>query len=157
MAKTDKSQQITTLLEATGLTPQQENACILLASGESHTSVADKLGINRSTLYDWLKDTAFQCFFNRQCKDYQAEITNGIMSLHRVALDTIKQVLEEGNENTRLKAAFWVLDKVSSMQVGEVDLREAVKKECTTDWDFSIAKFDGEKFSKRMAGYGLKS
>ena len=129
-----------------------------MASGESMTAVADKVGINRSTLYEWQKDMAFQCFYNRQCKDYQAEITNGVMSLHKTALDTVKSLLLEGNDNTRLKAAFWVLDKVAAMNVGQTDLREAVKAECTVRWtnDIKLESFDSNKFNEIMDGYGLR-
>ena len=36
-----------------GLTPIQEQAAILLASGENVTSVSEKLNLNRSTIYQW--------------------------------------------------------------------------------------------------------
>lgn len=158
MAKSNKNEQKPTLLEASGLTPQQERACILLASGENYTTVAEKLGINRGTLYEWQKDTAFKCFYNRQCKDFQDEITNGVMSLHKTALDTVRILLLEGNDNTRLKAAFWVLDKVASMQVGQADLIEAVKDECTLNWgdEIKIETFDREKYDELMARYGYE-
>lgn len=158
MAKTNKTEHKPTLLEVTGLTPQQEQACVLLASGENYTTVAEKLGINRGTLYEWQKDIAFKCFYNRQCKDYQAEITNGVMSLHRTALDTVRGLLLEGNDSTRLKAAFWVLDKVTSMQVGHADLTEAVKAECTSSWtdELKIESFDRKKYDELMARYGYE-
>ncbi|RRD70993.1 helix-turn-helix domain-containing protein [Tannerella forsythia] len=46
----------------TGLTPIQEQAAILLASGNSVTAVAEKIRVNRSTLYKWQMQITFQCF-----------------------------------------------------------------------------------------------
>ena len=46
----NKNAQNATISPTTGLTPQQEQACILLASGENVTNVADKLSLNRGTL-----------------------------------------------------------------------------------------------------------
>ena len=47
----DKKQQKPTLSPLTGLTPQQEQAAMMLASGENLTAVARQLNLNRSTLY----------------------------------------------------------------------------------------------------------
>lgn len=51
-----------TTLES-GLTPIQEQAAIMLASGENITSVSEKLNLNRSTIYQWQQKITFQCFF----------------------------------------------------------------------------------------------
>lgn len=52
-----------TTLES-GLTPIQEQAAIMLASGENITSVSEKLNLNRSTIYQWQQKITFQCFFS---------------------------------------------------------------------------------------------
>ena len=63
----DKTQQnLTNLTLVTGLTPVQEQAAMLLASGESVTEVASKVNVNRATIYLWQQKINFQCFLNQQ-------------------------------------------------------------------------------------------
>ena len=90
----------------TGLTPIQEQAAILLASGDSFTAVAEKVSVNRSTLYKWQMQITFQCFFNQQCNDYKNNLKNGLFGLANEALSAIRDCLHSDNEATRLKAAM---------------------------------------------------
>lgn len=109
MAKSRK-QQKPTISPTTGLTPQQEQAAIMLASGENLTGVARQLNLNRSTLYEWQENTAFQCFYNQQCQEHQQAVKNALFGLHSTAIDTLTDLLNNGNENTRLKASMWLLE-----------------------------------------------
>lgn len=127
----NKSEQNTTISPATGLTPQQEQACILLASGESYTAVAQRLNINRGTLYKWQDLLPFQCFYNKQCSDYKAEVRNALLGLHAEAVDTVRELMHNGGEATRLKAAIWLLEKVEAVEVGATDVREVLKAQHT--------------------------
>lgn len=157
MTKQNKKEQNVTKSTITGLTPQQEQACILLASGENITNVAEKLSLNRGTLYRWQQDKAFECFYNKQCQDYKDEVKNGLLGLHQQAITTIKQIIKTGGEVSRLKAAMWVLDKVEAIEVGETSIKRALKDQCTTtveDWaDFS--KLDEDKYKSTLKAYGL--
>jgi hypothetical protein len=152
----NKKQQKPTLSPVTGLTPQQEQACILLASGENFTTVARQLKINRSTLYEWQDNTAFKCFYNQQCQDHKQEVKNALLGLHLSAIETLTDLLNNGNENTRLKAAIWLLERVASIEVGNPDIRAVLKEQNTRsniDWDDNV--FDEGAYKRDLKRYGL--
>ena len=157
MDKKNRIEQKATISPTTGLTPQQEQACILLASGESVTDVADKLSLNRGTLYKGQQNKAFECYYNKQCQEYKNEVKNGLLGLHQQAVATIKQLITIGSEVTRLKAATWVLDKVEAIEVGETNIRRVLKEQCTTTnngWgDFT--NFDENEYNKQLKVLGL--
>ncbi len=157
MDKKNRIEQKATISPTTGLTPQQEQACILLASGESVTDVAVKLNLNRGTLYKWQQNKAFECYYNKQCQEYKNEVKNGLLGLHQQAVATIKQLITIGSEATRLKAATWVLDKVEAIEVGETSIRRVLKEQCTTTnngWgDFT--NFDEKEYNKQLKVLGL--
>lgn len=125
MAQNKNQQKPTTPTRSTvtGLTPQQEQACIMLASGETLSAVARQLNLNRSTLYEWQGNTAFQCYYNKQCQEHRQEVKNALLGLHRGAIDTLTALLNNGSENTRLKAAIWLLERVASVEVGATDIK----------------------------------
>lgn len=157
MDKGNKIEQKATISPITGLTPQQEQACILLASGENVTDVADKLSLNRGTLYKWQQNKAFECYYNKQCQEYKNEVKNGLLGLHQQAVATIEQLITTGSEATRLKAATWVLEKVEAIEVGETSIRRALKEQCTTtndDWG-DLTTFDEEGYKRQLKALGL--
>lgn len=153
----NRNEQNATISPTTGLTPQQEQACILLASGENVTNVADKLSLNRGTLYKWQQNKAFECFYNKQCQEYKNEVKNGLLGLHQQAIATMEQLMTTGNEATRLKAAMWVLEKVEAIEVGDTNIRQVLKDRCTTtndDWaDFT--RVDEKEYKRQLKAYGL--
>lgn len=156
MEKDNKIEQNATISQETGLTPQQEQACVMLASGEGYTAVASKLGINRGTLYRWQDNLAFRCFLNRQCRDYRDEVKNGLIGLHSEAVATVRELLKAGNEATRLKAAVWVIEKVMAVEVGKTDIREALREKATsTDFFREYEKFNEADYRKYLKEYGL--
>ncbi|NMB37448.1 MAG: hypothetical protein GX993_05345 [Bacteroidales bacterium] len=149
MAKTKsqqelRSQEVLNTVQ-TGLTPIQEQAAILLASGETITAVAATIGVNRSTLYEWQDIVTFQCFLNQQRADYQEQLKNGIFGLTSEALATLKGCLQSENEPTRLKAATWLLERIASQKTGITDVREALRRKHTK---FSDNWEDYNKFDK---------
>ncbi len=153
----DKKQQKPTLSPLTGLTPQQEQAAMMLASGENISAVARQLNLNRSTLYEWQANTAFQCFYNQQCQDHQQAVKNALFGLHRQAIDTLTNLLTNGNENTRLKASMWLLERVAAVEVGDTRLKEVLKKKCThtpTDWDLDV--LNEREYKAELKRYGLQ-
>lgn len=157
MDKGNKFEQKATISPITGLTPQQEQACILLASGENVTDVADKLSLNRGTLYKWQQNKAFECYYNKQCQEYKDEVKNGLLGLHKQAVAAIQRLITTGREATRLKAATWVLEKVEAIEVGETSIRRALKGQCITtndDWG-DLATFDEKEYKRQLKAFGL--
>lgn len=155
MAKSRK-QQKPTISPTTGLTPQQEQAAIMLASGENLTGVARQLNLNRSTLYEWQENTAFQCFYNQQCQEHQQAVKNALFGLHSTAIDTLTDLLNNGNENTRLKASMWLLERVANTEVGETNIRAVLREKCThDDLDINWAKLNEGEYKAELRRYGL--
>lgn len=152
----DKKQQKPTISPLTGLTPQQEQAAMMLASGSGITAVARQLNLNRSTLYEWQENTAFQCYYNQQCQDHQQAVKNALFGLHQRAVDTLTNLLANGSENTRLKAAMWLLERVASAEIGDTNIRTVLKRQCTHD-DMSLdwAKLSVAEYKAELARYGL--
>lgn len=143
--------------EETGLTPLQERAAIMLASGSSVVSVAEELNISKGTLYQWRRLVTFTCYQNEQKKDYLDTIRGGVMSLADEAIAAIRDSLHSDNEATRLKAAMWVADKAKEYQVGETDAKIAIRKECTAEmfggWE---EQFDEATYRQKLKELGLK-
>lgn len=159
----DKRQQKTAVLteinHQTGLTPTQEQAAMLLASGESLTAVAEKVNVNRSTIYKWQTLITFQCFFNRQCADYRANLRNGLFGLADEALAAIRNSLHSDNESIRLKAAMWLTEKIELADTGSTDVKEVLKakntKNSLADWG-DLTTFDEDSFNADLKRLGLQ-
>ena len=145
--------KLTPVEQVTGLTPQQEQAALLLASGESVTDVAAKINVNRATIYLWLQKVGFKCFYNQQCKIIQDNIRNGLFGLYEDALQAVRDTLKSDNEAARLKAAMYVMGKIELLDTSQQDPVEEIKKLCTSnaipDWE-DYTTFDSKKFDALM-------
>ncbi len=149
-------QKSTNLTLVTGLTPQQEQAAVLLASGESVTEVASKVNVNRATIYLWQQKINFQCFYNQQCQIIQDNIKNGLFGLYEDALQAVRETLKSDNEAARLKAAMYVIGKIEIMDTSQQNPVEEIKKICTADaFDEEYITFDNKKFDALMHENGL--
>lgn len=132
----NKSEQNETISPATGLTPQQEQACILLASGESYTTVAQRLKINRGTLYKWLDyNLPFKCYYNSQRIKYRERILERVFGLFDSAISVLSKSLNSDNEAIRLKAAMWLIGRMDNhnreLQDQENDIRAVLMRRYT--------------------------
>lgn len=155
----NKKQQKTGVNPQTGLTPTQEQGAVLMASGETVTAVADKLNVNRGTIYKWFANVAFQCFYNRQCQDVKDEVKNGVLGLCGDAVSTLRTLIRDGNESTRLKACIWILERASQTTTGETDIREALKAQATHQTDITqlwdAPKLDKKEYFSLLDDYGV--
>lgn len=144
---------------ATGLTPIQEQAAVLLASGNSITDVASQINVNRATIYLWQQKITFQCFYNQQCKVIQDNIKNGLCGLHNEALAALKNCLQSDNDAIRLKAAMYVIGKVEMIDTSKQDPKEEIKKACTSYIEWNVAQplenFDQQQYDELLKENGL--
>lgn len=153
----DKIQQNPTIFTDTGLTSVQEQTAILLASGESITSVAEKMNLNRSTIYQWQSMLTFQCFFNQQKKEIREGLRSGIFMLADMAVNVLKESLQSENEQVRLKASLAIIDRIESASIGRYDAREVLKEESTfEDFSFNEAYLHKDVYDKLLKENGLK-
>lgn len=149
---TQPSRQDEAISPDTGLTAQQEKGAILLASGIRISDVAKAIGTSRGTLYRWQNQLAFQCFYNLMKKEAKNYVEGCVLELQERALEGIKTSLDSDNEGIRLKASMWVVEKINQMQVGETDIRSALRKESGSDnyW------FNEGRYQKALEDAGLE-
>ncbi len=95
------------------LSPAQTQVIAALASGETVTGAARAAGVHRSTVHNWLADPAFSTEFDRIREDAAARIAEEIAALERLALTTLRSILEDpkASPSVRLRAALAVLNR----------------------------------------------
>lgn len=142
----------------TGLTETQENACKLLAQGESVENTAKQLNIDVNTLTIWRRNKAFECYYNLQREQRRNATIANVYALADEAIKTLKESLSfSAGEATRLKAATYIIDKLQTLEIGETDVREAVRKEANIieSWGENIT-FDERKYKETLREMGVE-
>lgn len=144
----------------TGLTPQQEKAVALLASGQTITETAKQLNIERSTLYQWGTKANFQAYFNTLVKEIQDNTENCLFGLLDEALKTLRDSLSSKNESVKLKAALSIIDRIKDVKVDETDPVQMLRKQCTHtvdlfEMEFTKDAFDTARFERLMLDNNL--
>ena len=129
--KSTEINKIDAVNKATGLTPLQEQAIVLLLSGNNVSSVANQLSIDRGTIYQWQEKENFQAFYNSLQKKIKFETESGLMGMFNDAIQSVKNCLNSDNEQVRLKAAIWLIEEIKSKQIGQTDPRLMIKGKCT--------------------------
>lgn len=144
-----------TVSEATGLTPTQEEACTLLASGSSVTDVATKLDVSRTAIYQWQRQTTFKVFFNKQRSIIQSTTLQGLFGMATEAIGVIRDSLHSDDGKLRLRAATYIVDKLQSVEIGQTDIIKAVEGEATRNI-FGDMEVDPDEYKKLCKEYGVK-
>lgn len=144
-----------TVSEATGLTPTQEEACTLLASGSSVTDVATKLDVSRTAIYQWQRQTTFKVYFNKQRSVIQSTTLQGLFGMATEAIGAIRDSLHSEDEKVRLKAATYIVDKLQGVEVGQTDIIKAIEGEATKNiW--GNVEVDPDEYKHLCKEYGVK-
>ena len=86
-----------------GLTPRQANVLDLLVTGVPATKAAQMGGIARSTLYEWMKQDAFQAMLNRGRRERFTAVQTQVEALTPLAVNAVAQSLASGNERLGLQ------------------------------------------------------
>jgi transposase-like protein len=88
------------------LSSQQEAVVDLLGSGMNISEAAEKVGVTRQTVSEWVnRNPAFQAGLNRRRQELWAEASDKLRSLLSAALALLEQAVKEGN----IRAAIAVL------------------------------------------------
>ena len=144
-----------TVSEATGLTPTQEEACTLLASGSSVTDVATKLDVSRTAIYQWQRQTTFKVYFNKQRSVIQSATLQGLFGMATEAITAIRDSLHSEDEKVRLKAATYIVDKLQGIEIGQTDIIKAIEGEATKNiW--GNVEADPDEYKHLCSEYGVK-
>jgi hypothetical protein len=86
------------------LSPPQRMAIQLLTSGQSLVAAATAAGVNRTTLYRWLKgDPAFVAAYNAWQKDVRDTARGKVLALSDLAITTIAKAMTRGDTRSALK------------------------------------------------------
>ena len=102
------------LITEHGITVQQELVAAELARGVSVTDVAARQGISRSTVYAWLgKDAAFVRYYKSLLAEVRQELRGAISAMATEATDTLKVLMQSGKEESQLKAAIYIIDRLT--------------------------------------------
>lgn len=96
----------------TELTPLQERAVYILASGKSITDTAKEINTDRGTIYNWFLLSEFNAFYNRVRVEFKTQCENELLSLYDQAIQTIKDTLKSDNETLKFKTAVFILQNV---------------------------------------------
>lgn len=144
-----------------GLTPQQEQAASLLASGIAIQDVADQLDIHRSTLWHWRQRETFQAHLNTLRKEANQDALGRLLSLQADAFETVIRLMENGNDATALKAARYVLERAGKIQIGATDPRAIIRASFTTNevsemMDLMDRSFDRHGYEERCEELGIE-
>ena len=110
------------------LTVAQLKALGPLASGEAISHVAEAAGVDRSTVYRWLKnDAEFVAEFNRRREESVGAIQSELRTLAREAVAVLREILLDKNapSSVRLRAALALLRSVGGIQAPDIGETEA--------------------------------
>jgi hypothetical protein len=114
------------------LTPPQRTAIILLTSGHTLVASATAAGVNRTTLYRWLKgDSAFLAAFNAWQKDVIDTARGRILALSDLAVNTVAKAMTKGDASTAMKVlgAIGALDRVAPGSTDPDEIKRVQKLE----------------------------
>lgn len=84
------------------LNPKQEQAIQLLASGTSVTQVANKVEVDRVTVYRWMNDRDFKRELNKIIETYTS-------ALFFQAISELESILQTGRDVDKLKCIEIIL------------------------------------------------
>ena len=111
------------------LEPQQQQALVLLASGQGVDEISDTLKIHRTTLWRWRKQPEFVARWNQMVQQGKEKQIQLLLELQQQALHVLKDCLSSENELLRFKAAIAIVDKVGAMPDGSVYPDEILHKQ----------------------------
>ncbi len=117
-----------------GITPEQQQAILLLVEGRKINAVAKTLNISRNTISGWLKQEAFITEFDRVLNEFAVSSMLNLSAASEDAAQLLRQIVNDKNAKyeVRLKAAmgiFNVLENANIVRVNyELDrLKELLK------------------------------
>ena len=148
------------------LPPKHEQFVTMLIAGKRYQDIATELGVNKATLSTWRNLETVQARFNELTAEIKADLESGLMELYGEATATLKECMKEGSDQTRVKIALWLIERVEKMEPGTTDPAEIVRSKYTTttgpfDADLELfagtSELDRAGYTRRMKELGLKA
>lgn len=99
------------------LNEKQENTINMLVLGKSVEEVAKELNLNINTIYRWKKSQKFKQALKDKQDTIFDEITSKLGVISIDALNVLYDLMNNAtNENNKLKASMFILDKILQYQ-----------------------------------------
>lgn len=99
------------------LNEKQENTINMLVLGKSVEEVAKELNLNINTIYRWKKSKKFKQALKDKQDTIFDEITSKLGVISIDALNVLYNLMNNAtNENNKLKASMFILDKILQYQ-----------------------------------------
>ena len=111
------------------LEPQQQQALVLLAGGQSVDEISDTLKIHRTTLWRWRKQPEFIASWNQMVQQGKEKQIQTLLELQQQAFNVLRECLSSQNELLRFRAAIAIVEKVGVMPDGSVYADEILHKQ----------------------------
>ena len=130
------------------LDTRQLKAIELLASGETIRVVADSVGVNRKTIYDWLKKENFKAELDRQVKELKSNVEKKLLSNVNPFLDELTKIaLYSESDKTRLDAITYCINRLvgTPTKVQQDITGEDAKENNNIDIDSVLEEIELEK------------
>lgn len=130
------------------LDTRQLKAIELLASGETVRVVADSVGVNRKTVYDWLKKENFKAELDRQVKELKSNVEKKLLSNVNPFLDELTKIaLYSDSDKTRLDAITYCINRLvgTPTKVQQDITGEEAKENNNIDIDSVLEEIELEK------------
>ena len=110
------------------LNNKQECAIELILKGMNDSEVAEQIGISRQCVNQWRnQDMVFIQALQERRQVLRAAHTEKLLQMVGLALDVIEEALEEGDAQTKLKTAMYVLKLTGFQGYGEIAKQESAK------------------------------
>ena len=97
---------------STKLNENQLLAIPLVARGVSGKDIANKLNVAKETISRWKKIPEFQAEVNKLLKEYREETQHKLRSLINIALEVVREDLENTNSEQRLATALKIIQNM---------------------------------------------
>jgi hypothetical protein len=148
------------------LPPKQEQFVTMLIAGKRYQDIASELGVNKATLSTWRNLETVQARYNQLVSEIKTDLESGLMDLYSEAVNTLKDCMTEGSDQTRVKIALWLIERAEKLEPGTTDPAALVRQKHTTttgpfDADLELlagtSELDQAAYSHRMKELGLVS
>ncbi len=98
--------------------PKKLQAAEMLAVDISKQEVANRVGISRQQIYNWLKDPDYKAYVEERTQAYVQDIQGSIEIAGKVAIETLMVLMLAGGKQAA-KACATVLKYVRSIQAND--------------------------------------
>lgn len=96
-----------------GLDDRKLKAIDLIIKGENISKVAEIVGVNRATIYNWMNDKNFKAELSRQTTELKSQIDKKLLTNIEPLLEKlVKIALKSKSDKTALDACIYAINRI---------------------------------------------